>query len=334
MPGAQRNGSAVECAKHRSSLCHLPIGCFAMVMGYAGFSISLQQAELAFGYPTGISAFLVVCTVVIFGLLTVLYGAKTCLCFVDVCMEFNDPIDLHLFPTFSISLLLLATMISRLTPTAATALFLAGASLHFLLTIAVIHLWFNRTHFDVVHVNPAWLIPAVGNMLAAIAGVNLGFSELSWFFFSIGIVFWIVLLPIVTARLLFGPKLSERFAPTLFILLAPPAVSFITYVMLAGAVDSLARVFYYFALFTALFLLVQVPRLARLEFSLSWWAYSFPVAAMTVATWLMHEKTQSRVFLKLAVGLETLLTSVIIFLTIFTVIGTVRLILPRHTQAL
>jgi tellurite resistance protein len=132
MPGAreQRNGSAVECANYRSLLCQLPIGCFAMVMGYAGFSISLQQAELALGYPTGISVFLVVCTVVVFGLLTVLYAAKTCLCLPDVCMDFNDPIDLHLFPTFSISLLLLATMISRLAPTAATTLFLAGASLH------------------------------------------------------------------------------------------------------------------------------------------------------------------------------------------------------------
>jgi tellurite resistance protein len=324
----------VACAETRLLLCQLPIGCFAMVMGYAGFSISLQQAEQVLGYRAGISVFLVVCTLIIFSLLTILYATKTCLCFPDVRLEFSDPIDLHLFPTFSISLLLLATMISRLAPTWAIALFLAGASLHFLLTIVVIDLWFNHAHFDVVHVNPAWLIPAVGNMLVAIAGVNLGFSELSWFFFSIGIVFWIVLLPIVTARLLFGPKLSEQFAPTLFILLAPPAVSFITYVTLAGVLDSLARIFYYFALFTGLFLVVQVPRLVRLQFFLSWWAYSFPLAAMTVATWLMHEKTQSRTFLKLAVGLETLLASVIVFLTIFTVIGTVHLILQRHTQAL
>jgi tellurite resistance protein len=159
----------------------------------AGFSISLQQAELALGYRTGISVFLVVCTLIIFNLLTILYATKTCLCFPDVRLEFSNPIDLHLFPTFSISLLLLATMISRLAATWAIALFLAGASLHFLLTIVVIDLWFNHAHFDVVHVNPAWLIPAVGNMLVAIAGVNLGFSELSWFFFSIGIVFWIVL---------------------------------------------------------------------------------------------------------------------------------------------
>jgi tellurite resistance protein len=302
-------------------------------MGYAGFSISFQQTEVTFGYPPGTSTLLVVYTLATFALLTLAYGVKAYLCWQDICIEFNDPTDLHLFPTFSISLLLLATILSHIVPMAATALFLAGATLHLLLTLAVIHLWLNRAHFDVVDVNPIWLIPAVGNMLAAIAGVSLGFSELSWFFFSIGIVFWIVLLPIVLARLLFGPKLSERFAPTLFLLLAPPAVSFITYVMLAGVVDPLARVFYYFALFTALLLLVQVPRLARLEFSLSWWAYSFPLAAMTVATWQMQRKTQVGMFLKLAVGLETLLAFLIIILTVLTVLHAARVLAGRGAKS-
>jgi tellurite resistance protein len=215
-------------------------------------------------------------TLATFALLTLTYWVKAYICWQDICIEFNDPTDLHLFPTFSISLLLLATVLSHIVPTAATALFLTGATLHLLLTLAIIHLWLNRAHFDVVHVNPIWLIPAVGNMLAAIAGVSLGFSELSWFFFSIGIVSWIMLLPIVIARLLFGPELSERFAPTLFILLAPPAVSFITYVM---------------------------------------------------------RKTQVGIFLKLAVGLETLLAFLMIILTVLTVRHAARVLAGRGAKS-
>ena len=61
------------------------------------------------------------------------------------------------------------------------------------------------------------------------AGVHLVSPEIFWFFFSIGLVFWLVLLAIVLYRLFFHEHLPARLAPTLFILLAPPSVGFITY---------------------------------------------------------------------------------------------------------
>lgn len=37
--------------------------------------------------------------------------------------------------------------------------------------------------------------------------------------------------------------------------------------------------------------LTQVGKLLRLPFAMSWWAYSFPVAAFTIASSLFAEKT-------------------------------------------
>ena len=115
----------------------------------------------------------------------------------------------------------------------------------------VLHVWFNHEHLKIAHLNPAWFIPAVGNILVPIAGVGLGYIELSWFFFSIGILFWIVLFTIIMNRVLFHEPLPAKLAPTLFILIAPPAVGFVSYIGLTGGggIDGFARILFYGALF-------------------------------------------------------------------------------------
>jgi tellurite resistance protein len=47
--------------------------------------------------------------------------------------------------------------------------------------------------------------------------------------------------------------------------------------------------FYYVALFFGFLFVAQVNRLRKLPFFLSWWAYSFPLAALSVATIVMTD---------------------------------------------
>ena len=74
------------------------------------------------------------------------------------------------------------------------------------------------------HLNPAWFIPVV-NIIVPLGSVHFAPLELSWFFFGIGLVFWIVLLAVVMYRLFFRAA-GLRLTLTLFILLAPPSVGF------------------------------------------------------------------------------------------------------------
>lgn len=74
-----------------------------------------------------------------------------------------------------------------------------------------------------------------------IAGVQHGFSELSWFFFSIGVVFWLVLLTIIFNRMFFHQPLPGKLLPTLFILIAPPGAGFVSWLQLNGELDAFAR---------------------------------------------------------------------------------------------
>jgi len=121
-------------------------------------------------------------------------------------------------------------------------------------------------------------------VIVAIPGVPLGYIEISWFFASVGLIFWIVMLVLVMNRLIFHDPLPERLQPSLVILIAPPSVGYLAWVELVGGVDAFARVLLNGAYLFTLVVAVQVPRLLRLPFSLAHWALSFPLAAVTVAS--------------------------------------------------
>lgn len=193
-----------------------------------------------------------------------------------------------------------------------------------MLTLAIFSSWIHHTHYEIHHANPAWFIPVVGNILVPIAGVRLASPELSWFFFSIGLVFWIVLLTIVLYRLFFHEPLPARLTPTLFILLAPPSVGFIAYLQLIGSLDAFARILYYTALFLSLLLASNALRFLRIPFFISAWAYSFPLAALTIATLVMSTHQPGLVFTLLGLGLLTMVSLVVAALTVRTLVAVGR----------
>ncbi|HHO60024.1 MAG TPA: C4-dicarboxylate ABC transporter [Thiotrichales bacterium] len=271
------------------------------------------------GISGGIGHLLLIVTAVVFLLLAGTFVAKLLRHPDAVRAELKHPVKLSFFPAISIGMFLLAIAGQHHEPELAAGLWRLGAVVHFALMLFILNSWVNHPHFKVVHINPAWFIPAVGNVLVPIAGAGLDYHEISWFFFSVGMLFWIVLLTLVFNRVLFHDPLPAKLEPTLFILIAPPAVGFVSWVKLTGGVDEFGRVLYYLALFFSLFLLTQVKRLARLPFFLSWWAYSFPLAAITIASWEMHEQLGGVVYHHLALFFLTLVTLVVGFLVFKTI---------------
>jgi tellurite resistance protein len=129
----------------------------------------------------------------------------------------------------------------------------------------------------------------VGNAVIPVCGVKLGYLELSWFFFSIGLILWFVVLVVIMYRLMFiQPGLPERLKPTMAIFLAPPSVAFVSWMALTNplaekALDPMGHVLIALALFFAAFLLTQFRFFYKLPFFMSWWAYSFPTASFATA---------------------------------------------------
>ncbi|WP_163138782.1 SLAC1 anion channel family protein, partial [Arhodomonas sp. KWT] len=299
-------------------LGHFPVSMFAIVMGLAGLAIAWERAARVTGVPAAVAPVLATSVAAVFIVLLGVYAAKLLRRRADVLAELHHPVKLSFFPTISISLVLLGTLALVHAPAVAPWLWGAGAAAQLAFTLYIVGAWLHQERFEIVHVSPAWFIPAVGNILVPIAGVPLGLAELSWFFFSVGVMFWLVLLTIVVYRMIFHQPLPATLMPTLFILVAPPAVGFVAYVQLTGGVDAFARVLFHTGLFLLLLLLTQWRRFTRLRFAISWWAYSFPLAAMTVAAFGLHASDSRSWVLVLACALLALVTAVVAGLIVRT----------------
>jgi tellurite resistance protein len=304
-----------------NKLKYMPVAFFAVVMGLSGLSVAWRKAGASLPWAEQVSLMIMALAIGIFIVLLGFFFARLAAYTELVASELSHPMHMNFYPAISICLLLISIMLLRDYPSLAEPLWIMGAALHFIFTLFVISTWIHHAHFEITHINPAWFIPAVGNVLVPVAGAQLGFLEISWFFFSVGIFFWIILMPIVFYRMLFHEPLPGRLLPTLFIMIAPPTVGLISYIGLGGEYGDFARMLYYIGLFLTFLLLSQARRFVRLDFFLSWWAYSFPLAAVTIATFLMHELSGALFFLYLAYVFLAIASLVIAILAMRTIVA-------------
>ena len=271
--------------KTEPRLAHFPVTFYASVMGLAGMTLATHAVERSWGLPGILSLVFLLATIVAFVAISWAFALKWRRHRGHFLGEWEHPVKKAFFPAISISLLLVGTALAPVLPWIARIVWLVGAGLQAGLTLAVISGWIGHRPYQPLHISPAWFIPAVGNVVAPLGGVGLGFVELSWLFFSAGMVFWMILLVLVMNRLIFHDPLPSKLLPTLTILVAPPAVGFLAWLNLnGGQVDAFARVLLNAAYVFAALVAVQSPKFRSIPFALSWWALSFPMAAMTTAT--------------------------------------------------
>jgi tellurite resistance protein len=120
------------------------------------------------------------------------------------------------------------------------------------------------------------------------------------------------LYPIILFRLFFHTPLPPSLRPTLFILIAPPALIFSAYYSLnGGQLDAFAHGLFFAGLFFTILVLL-LPRLfLGLPFAVSWWAYTFPLDAMTVAALAYHAKIGQPASAAIAAVLLALTTGIV-----------------------
>jgi len=305
-------------------LMHVPIPLFALVMGTTGLGIAWRKAHHVLGMPAAVGEIVLAVAAVCFVLIIILYSLKWAVHTNEVLAEFNHPVRSSFFPAFSISLLLMSIASTPYSHDLTLGLWATGTILHLVMTLRLLGRWIVHNH-QITNSNPAWFIPIVGNVLVPLTGVRLGFFEISWFFFSIGIVFWIVLFTIVFYRIVFHDQLPAKFIPTLFILIAPPAIGFLSYVLLnGGVVDGFARVLIYVALFITLLNLTLVRQYLRVPFFVSWWAYTFPMAAVTIASMEFHRLNGYDEMWVICASLLAITTLVIVTVFVRTLVALIQ----------
>ncbi|NVK20229.1 MAG: C4-dicarboxylate ABC transporter [Methylocystaceae bacterium] len=309
-----------------SSLQFFPIPMFATAMGLSGLTIATHKLSWIFGENTGDLIFHILAYLTLGVYIAVLaaYTIKSLRYPQAVLADWSHPIKISFFPAASISLLLLGVVFFTIDKDVSFFLWATGGFFQFFLSMAIINSWIDHPRYEINHSTPAWFIPVVGNIIVPVVGVEHAPHEISWFFFAWGMLFWIILLTLIMNRLMFHGALAQKLLPTLFIFLAPPSIGFVSYVKLTGGLDSFGKILYYLAAFFFFLLVSRIHRMMRLKFSMASWAFTFPLAAFTIATHLMGTLTGHAFFEYLSIGLYVITACVIVGMFIRTAIALVK----------
>ncbi len=295
-----------------------PIMMFAVIMGLSGLTIVFQKAEEILNTMNGVGFVLAQIDTLVFAVILVLYLAKIVKYFDEVKKEFNHPVRINFFAASAISFLLLAIVYHPINLDIATYCFYIGTAMQTFFTFYTISFWINK-NLEIKHSNPAWFIPIVGNILVPVAGGGIADINLLMYYFSIGMFFWIVLTAILVNRIIFHNQLAVKFMPTMFIFIAPPAIAFIAYIKMYGEFDMFASLLYNLALFFTFLLLFMYKNFLNLKFFISWWAFTFPLAAVTIASMLAFKLTNIAVYSYFSYFFLVITTLVVLIVLVRTI---------------
>jgi len=268
------------------TLAYLPVSLFGSAMALSGLALAWRLASREFGWPAWIGEGIGLVAAIDFLVLTLAYGLKCAGAPAAVRAEFAHPVAANFFATPLIALLLLSAVVFPHAATAGRVLWLVG-------TIAMTGFaWLSVSRWmsvrqQLAHATPAWMVPVVGMLNISIGGVATDLPEqhpVCVFALAVGLFFTIPLFTLILSRLIFEEPMPAAQQPSLLILVATFAVGFSAYLDIAGRLDLYASALFFLAVFM---FAVLVPKLVRLRsaspFHTSWWAVSFPLAAMSVA---------------------------------------------------
>ena len=194
---------------------------------------------------------------------------------------FENP-QLRVLPAcLTVGLMLLSALLAPHMPRLANAMIWIAALGHFLLLAWLINGWF-RGGLALEIISPVWFIPVVGNIVVPVGAIASGEVMLAWFGFSVGIVLWLMLLPIVFFRLIHGKPMPDELESTQMVLVAPPAIGSVSWSLLAGDQAVVPGVVLLsVAFFLMLTMVPMVLRVISRPFVPANWAFGFPLAALS-----------------------------------------------------
>ncbi|KAG0516769.1 hypothetical protein BDA96_09G031800 [Sorghum bicolor] len=153
--------------------------------------------------------------------------------------------------------------------------------------------------------NPTSHLAIVGNFVGAVLGALVGLHEAPLFFFAVGLAHYAVLFVTLYQWLDTNDvRLPKELHPVFFLFVAVPSVASMAWARLSGEFGFAAKIPYFISLFLFMSLVVRVNLFFRgVRFSLAWWAYTFPMTSVAMATTVYASSVNSLVSRALAIGL-------------------------------
>ena len=200
----------------------LPLPITGLMLGLAALGNLIQShsegLRSLFGLVSAIILVLVILKLIMFQ-----KGVKEAL---------ENPVVASVFPTFSMTIMLLATYLKPFNGGLASLFWFAGLILHIGLIIWFTQKFVLNNNYNIKKVFPSWFIPYVGIAVASVSSGAVGMQALGRIIFWFALVSLAVLLPVILKRIFVVKGIPEPAIPTITILAAP------TSLCLAGYLNS------------------------------------------------------------------------------------------------
>lgn len=311
-------------ASAHTPLKHLVPGWFSLVMGLCGLALAWQAAGVFLGLAANTVALtLGALAAGVFAVVAVASLVRWQRYPEAVQEDVRHPVRHAFVATVPISLMLLATVAHGLQFAGlwVDALWLVGSVLQVWVTVWVLGSWLQGASAGTLwsSITPVLFIPVVGNVVAPLAGVGLGYSSWAYAQMGIGLLFWPVVLALLIARVIQHSPLPDRLLPTWMITVAPPAIVGID-LLQDGMAHTVSGALWGMALFFVLWASTLAKRMVAQPFALPMWALSFPLAAFSALS-LQLAVTPSYAWLQVPALVALAITTLVV---LGLVLGTVR----------
>ena len=310
-------------------------GYFSVVMGLSGLTLAWHNAAGVLGeMAEGIALVLGLLSLVVFAVLLVASFLRWQRYPAALADDLKHPVRHAFVAAFPVSLLLLATVGVGLGGAGEplgvvwNALWWAGSLLQLWATVWVLGRWLapavaaqpGTPPVLWPSITPVLLIPVVGNVVVPLAGLPLGHGLWSALQFGIGAFLWPVVLALILARRIAHSALPDRILASWFITIAPPAVIGVVLTQWQAPLPVVAAL-WGVALFFLLWAATLVRRIAVQPFNVSFWAFSFPLAAFAVLTLRLAQREGGTALQTPAVLLLAISSIAVLWLGFATVRG-------------
>ncbi len=265
-----------------------PPGLLAVCLGLIGCGLDWRAAARVLGAPEAIGQLWLGAAGGALGWVAFLYLRKV----VDrpgaLSHDLRMPAGRGAVAAGSMALMLSGAALAPLSPSAATVVWAAGVILHAYVAVALLRELAGMPP-DGRPAMPALYLPFVGQIVAPIGGVALGFEAVSAALFWLAVAVWAALTPFVLRRLARAAAPPPFLRPGVAILLAPPAIGLVAYDRLAPD-GWLVWPMFALAWLALIGLVTRAGWLIEGGWTLGWAAFTFPAAAFAGACLVMAER--------------------------------------------
>ncbi|KAE8659873.1 S-type anion channel SLAH4 [Hibiscus syriacus] len=195
--------------------------------------------------------------------------------------------------------------------------------------------WFTKgKKFLSAIANPTSHLSVIGNLVVAQAAANMGGKECAVCFFSLGIVHYLVLFVTLYQRLSGTDQLPTQLRPAFFLYFAAPSMASLAWQSIAGSFDTASKTLFFLSLFLFVSLVCRPTLFKRSmkRFNVAWWAYSFPLSVLALASMEYAEEVKGGISNLLMLLLSAFSVLVSIGLIVLALLNNISLLPQQHIR--